>query len=302
MSGLLRPHYSFLQTNAWQPQAQNALRYNTSQVGAVIPMIYGTVRQQMNLLAFGGYRGPGGGKKGKGVGPLPIGGTSQTAKGGGGGKKGGKKDAPDFTLDVDLGICEGPVLIAPSARVWASAEEAHFQDLGLHLYTGENGQPPDPTAYHMGAVIGYSGTCHVTATPIDLGPSPVMPNLSFEVTCYLANTLGNYDADPAQVVKHFLSDPQRGALFPEEFVDGLDDFSNYCKNAGMGISVSLDGQQTALEWLGGMLRNLSAAVVWSGDLLKIVPYADGPVGNWNPNVTPVYNINEDNILRESRVD
>src|SRR5262252_3684362 len=194
MSGLFRPHYSFLQTNAWQRQAQNALRYNTSQVGAVVPIIYGTVRQQMNLLAFGGYRGPGGGKKGKGIGPLPIGGTSQTAKGGGGGKKGGKKAQPDFTLDVDVGICEGPVDIQGDAQVWASAETAHFQDLGLHLYRGENGQAADPTAFGMGATVGYSGTCHVTATPIDLGPSPVMPNLSFEVTGYLAGTLGNQDA------------------------------------------------------------------------------------------------------------
>jgi len=302
MSGLFRPHYSFLQTNAWQRQAQNALRYNTSQVGAVVPMIYGTVRQQMNLLAFGGYRGPGGGKKGKGIGPLPIGGTSQTAKGGGGGKKGGKKAQPDFTLDVDVGICEGPVDIQGDAQVWASAETAHFQDLGLHLYRGENGQAADPTAFGMGATVGYSGTCHVTATPIDLGPSPVMPNLSFEVTGYLAGTLGNQDADPGQVVTHFLTDPQRGAMFPAEFVDNFADFSAFCQQAQMGISVSLDGQQTALEWLGGMLTTLSCAVVWSGELLKIVPYADGPVGNWSPDVTPKYDINEDSLLRNNKVD
>jgi hypothetical protein len=34
------------------------------------------VRQQVNLVALGDFMGPGGGKKGKGVGPLPIAGTN----------------------------------------------------------------------------------------------------------------------------------------------------------------------------------------------------------------------------------
>ena len=133
---LFRPHYSFLQTQAWQKQSLNALRYNTSQVGSVVPMIYGTVRQAVNLIAFGGYRGPGGGKKGKGVGPLPIGGTSQTAKGGGGGKKGGKKGPPDFSIDVDFGVCEGPIGGSSSNKVWASAEVTTFGQLPLVAYLG----------------------------------------------------------------------------------------------------------------------------------------------------------------------
>ena len=84
---LFRTTTPFLQNNAWQNQAVNALRYNTSQIGSVVPLIYGTVRQQINLVALGNYMGPGGGKKGKGVGPLPIGGTNtvQSGKGGGGG-------------------------------------------------------------------------------------------------------------------------------------------------------------------------------------------------------------------------
>jgi len=73
---LFRTTTPFLQNNAWQHQSQNALRYNTSQVGSVLPLCFGTVRQQVNLVALGDFMGPGGGKKGKGVGPLPIAGTN----------------------------------------------------------------------------------------------------------------------------------------------------------------------------------------------------------------------------------
>ena len=173
MSFLFRTPQPFLQLQSWQTQALNALHYNTSQVGSVVPMIYGTIRQQINLLAFGGYRGTGGGKKGKGVGPLPIGGTTQQGKGGGGGKKGGKKN-PDFTIDVDFGLCEGGVSIGDDNGVWASAEVTTFHALPLNKYTGANGQAADGTMVGLGFPVGYSGTCHVTATPMDLGNSPVL--------------------------------------------------------------------------------------------------------------------------------
>jgi pyruvoyl-dependent arginine decarboxylase (PvlArgDC) len=44
-----------LQNQSWQNQALNALHYNTSQVGSVIPLICGTVRQQVNLIALGNF-------------------------------------------------------------------------------------------------------------------------------------------------------------------------------------------------------------------------------------------------------
>lgn len=299
MTGLFRPPTPFLQLNSWQKQALNALRYNTSQVGSVVPMIYGRIRQPVNLLAFGGYRGPGGGKKGKGVGPLPIGGTTQTGKGGGGGKKGGKKN-PSYSIDVDFGLCEGQVTIRPDAGVWASAESTTISSLPLNIYTGANGQPEDPTFASLGMAITYSGTCHVSATPMDLGPSPVLPNLSIEVDGFCANGLGQ-DANPGDVVTHFLTDPQHGVGFPTQYLDDMSNFHDYCDQTGLGISVSLDGQQTGLEWLGSFVKLLNTAMVWSGSILKFVPYGDLPVGSWNPNLMAQYEITDDFFLRDAQL-
>src|SRR5215471_346382 len=300
---LFRPHYSFLQTQAWQKQSLNALRYNTSQVGSVVPMIYGTVRQAVNLIAFGGYRGPGGGKKGKGVGPLPIGGTSQTAKGGGGGKKGGNKGPPDFSIDVDFGVCEGPIGGSSSNKVWASAEVTTFGQLPLVAYLGANGQAADPIYAALGAEpIHYSGTAHVVAAPMDLGASPVIPNISFEVTGYFAGTLGSADANPALVVEHFLTDPQRGAGFPSRCLANLSNFHDYCDQVGFGISVSLDAQQTGLEWLGSFIRILNTAIVWSGDQLHFIPYGDVQVGSWVPDMTAQYILTDDDFLSDNKLE
>lgn len=303
MTGLFRPHYSFLTNNSWQKQAANALRYNTSQIGMVVPHIYGTIRQQINLLALANYRGPGGGKKGKGVGPLPIGGTTQTAKGGGGGKKGGKKATPDFTVDCDLGVCEGPATIFGDSAVYASSQVATFSSLPLHFYNGANGQAPDPTAYHLGALVGYSGTCHVTGTPLNLGPSPMLPNLGIEISGFLYGTMENgFDADPGQVILHFLTDQQRGLLFPIENVDqdSLNSLSQYCGQFGFGVSFALDGQQSGLEWLGNFLKLLNSTMVWSGDLLRFVPLPDSPVGSWQPNLEAQYRITADDMLRDAQ--
>ena len=63
MGNILRPHQDFLQNNAWLSQSQNSLRYQTSQLGSVVPMIIGTVRQPVNIVNLANYQGPGGGKR-----------------------------------------------------------------------------------------------------------------------------------------------------------------------------------------------------------------------------------------------
>ena len=141
MPSLFKPLKPFLQTNAWQHQNLNSLQYNTSIAGSVIPIVYGKTRQSINLIGFGDFEGPQG-KKGK-VGPLPITGTHQNAKGGkggGGSKKGatGKK-SQSFSIDVSFGLCQGPANIEARNFVWASAGVAFFQSVGMNLYTGTDG-------------------------------------------------------------------------------------------------------------------------------------------------------------------
>jgi hypothetical protein len=104
MGSLFRPRPSFLQLNAWQNSAINALHYNTSQQGSVIPLAYGTVRIPVNLVDFQDYKGPKGGK-GK-TGSLPVSGT-QSRSGKGGSSKSGKKSNPNYSVDAIFAVCQG---------------------------------------------------------------------------------------------------------------------------------------------------------------------------------------------------
>ncbi len=294
----------FLETNAWQHGQNNSLRYNTSQAGSVLPLVYGTTRQQVNLIGFGDYRGPSG-KKGKN-GPLPIQGAHVGKGGGGGGKKGaGGKKSPDFSIDVAFALCQGPVDIGDQNFVWASAGVAFFQSVGLNLYTGEYGQAADPTFVGLGEVVAYSGTCYVTGTPMDLGASPVIPNLSFEITGFETGTAGpNFprDANAGNVVLDFLTNPEHGAGWPADNLDPnlLTTYGTYCQAALLAISPALQVQTEAASWLHELTRLTNSAIVWSGAILKFVPYGDIELEangvTWTPNLVPEYSLNDDNFL------
>lgn len=308
----LRPHYSFLQQLPWQIQSQNALQYNTSTPGLVIQIVYGTLRVASNLLAFGGYSGPGGGKKGKGVGPLPIGGTNTVAGkglGSGASKKGvgGKKGPQDFSVDVDFGLCQGPVnqLTFTQGLVFVNGMVAGFDQVGLNFYAGVDGQAPDGTMAGLGDIVGYSGSCHYTGTPLDLGTSPVLPNLQVEVYGILSGTFpGTPDANAALVVADLLTNPRYGIQFPAQYLDPNIDatYGAYCLAAGLPISVTLDAQQKGTEWLDGLAKMTNTAVVCSGPLVLLIPYGDLPLTGsgvtWTPpnNLTPVAALDDDDFL------
>jgi hypothetical protein len=315
---LFRTTTPFLQNNGWLNQSQNALRYNTSQIGSVLPLCFGTVRQAINLVALGDYMGPGGGKKGKGVGPLPLAGTNtvQSGKGGGGKGKGKSKKSQDFTVDLAVALCQGPITFNENNQVFANSSVEPFSATAdgagkgtsgnqLNFYIGTDGQD---IIHDVGASgVNYSGTCVVTATPMDLGPSPAIPNLSFEINALLFDSGGEafpLDANPGNVIQAFLTDPRYGCGFPVDNLDTLvvpiGAFGNYCQASGLLISVSLDGQQRAAQWLDGLCKLLNTAIVCSGELLKFIPYGDIQISNngasWIPNLVPVYSLTDADFI------
>src|SRR5207248_10023247 len=94
---------------------------------------------------------------------------------------------------VAFAVCQGPASnsgashgIGGNNRIWANGGvAAGLAAVGLNGYAGTDGQPPDPvfaSADPNNPVLGYSGTAYVTGTPLALGSSPALPNLSFEVT------------------------------------------------------------------------------------------------------------------------
>ena len=164
----------------------NSLRYNTSQAGSAIPLAYGTCRVSVNLIELWGFSGSkGGGKGGKGLGSSA-------------GKKGSNQS---YSVDVAFGLCQGPVSftgaahgIAGNNRIWSNGGiAAGLAQVGLNGYAGNDGQAADPvfaSADPNTPVVGYSGTCYVTGTPMQLGSTPALPKSAFEIAGFETGTAG----------------------------------------------------------------------------------------------------------------
>ena len=284
--------------NAFDHPQLNSLRYNTSQAGSPIHICYGTQRVTVNLIEFWGFAGAsGGGKGGKGLGSA-------------GGKKGGNQN---FSVDVAFGLCQGPAAFTGSGsdlRIWSNGGIATgLGAVGLNGYAGNDGQTPDPVFTSSDPntpVLGYSGTCYVTGTPMQLGGSPALPNLQFELAGIAAGTAGPdfpADARPDRIVVDLLTNPRYGAGFPAANLDSagsLADWGNYCQAAALAMSVLLDRQQPCARWLEEIAELTVSAVLWSGTTLKIIPYGDQALcangASWAPNLTWQYRLGDGDLL------
>jgi len=295
-------------SNAFKSATLASLRYNTSQAGSPVPLCYGCHRVSINLLEFWGQQGfsTSSSKGGKGI-------------GGSGGKKG---SGANYSVDVAFGICQGNIAFigAPNGflngsirenRVWSSGSVAGINGLPINVYGGIDGQNPDPVFASSDPntpVLGYSGTAYATGTPLQLGSTPALPNISFEITGFGFGTPGcgpgfPGDTNPAFIVSDLLTNSRYGAGFPSGNLDisgSLADFANYCQAALIAMSMLLDRQQPCARWLEEIAQLTVAAVVWSGSLLKVVPYGDQPLdGNgatWTPNLTWQYSLTDTDFL------
>src|SRR5579864_4620544 len=292
-------------SNAFKPATIASLRYNTSQAGSPVPICYGTHRVSINLIEFWGEQGFG-----------------STSKGGKGlGSSGGKKGSnANYSVDVAFGICQGPVNFtgAPGGflngstlenRVWANGSIAGIDRTPVNVYDGNDGQAADPvfaSGDTNSPVLGYSGTCYVTGTPLRLGSTPALPNFSAEITGFEVGTVGSGfpgDANPASIVTDLLTNPRYGAGFPVANLDSagsIADFATYCQAAQLAMSLLLDRQQPCARWLEEIAQLAVAAVVWSGSLLKIIPYGDATLSangaTWTPDLAWQYSLVDSDFL------
>ncbi len=254
-------------SNAKQQTAIGSLQFQTSQKGGAIPLVYGTTRVAGNLLDYQDFTA------------TPV---SSGIKGKGGGAGKGTQEY-DYSASIVMGLCQGPIL--GWGLVWYDRSVNNFLALpGLStVNAGNDGQAPDPywVANHPANAIGYSGTANWTADNYQLGMSAQLPNFSVEVLG-LESTSGvnGYDANPAAIVIDFLTNPRYGAGFPIANLDtggSLVSYSEYCAAAGIFLSPVVDQQQEAQQYLANIAQLTNSAIVWSGGLLKIIPYGDEPL-------------------------
>jgi hypothetical protein len=266
-------------SNAKQPTAIGSLQFQTAQQGAPVPLVWGTTRVAPNLIEYDDFTASkSGGGKGKG----------------GGAGKGSQGTQYNYSASIIFGLCQGPVNAI--YNVWWDKNITGLSgfDPGATLYQGADGQAGDPywQSAHANEYLNYSGTANVVANNHQLGNTATVPNTSFEVNTLIADAPNGFDANPATIVADYLVNPRYGAGFPSANLDpGMTNQASpaswwtYCMAAGIFLSPQLDQQQEAQQNLADFAGLGNAAVVWSGGLLKVIPYGDEAITAKYTNIT-----------------
>jgi hypothetical protein len=246
-----------------------SLQVQTSTSTLPIPIVWGRNKIAPNILWFANFKAVPGGS-GKGVG----------GKGGlfGGGDAG---NSYTYTADLIMGLCEGP--IAGIGLLWKDLSVYVPLELGIGIFNGTTPQIVWPylAALYPYNALAYQGTTIAWAAGYNLGDSASIGNHNFEVNGILAGSgVNGIDADPALVIQDFLTNAQYGCGFNPASIDSGSLFTNpdslraYCRAMGYAFSPALTNQEQASSTLTRWLQIFSVAAVWSGGLLKFIPYAD----------------------------
>jgi hypothetical protein len=298
--GFLRQHQS--PAAVWK---YTGLQIQTSSFAVPIAILYGTNRISPNAIWSGGFYA------------IPQY-QKQYGKGGGG------KQLQGYTYYTSflMGLCEGPInnywsTFLNQQQLWG------LYGSGLEQATGGS-TPQAPWGYLQarfpGQALGYNGLAYVGAFNYNLGSSPNLPQFSFEIGgILLGNVVTGADSDPALIIQDFLTNAQYGVLFPAASIDattllgasGDSSYQTYCRASYLALSPCLTNQEAANSILARWLHLTNTAAVWSGGKLKFIPYGDSAVTNpgtrigsvtFNPNVTPVYNLTDDDFIHEDGKD
>ncbi|QXX74230.1 phage tail protein [Methylovirgula sp. HY1] len=314
------------------------LQFQTSSGAIPIPIVYGITKIAPNALWTGNFQ-------------AYYAGGKQSGGNKGGAMRPSKGQAPnDYSAAVIFGLCEGPITAVRS--VWENTTITGLDYVlsmrGQQFFPGTT--PQTPWNYLESAfpsqALSYGGTAYVADYAIDLGSSATLSSYSFELLGVLADSgFNGNDADPAQVVWDFLTNPQYGVGFPGASIDqatlfgsgGDPSFQSYCRAIGLAFSPAIVSQEPASSILARWLQLMNIAAVWSSGVLKFIPYGDteqtGPVFQPNsgnigfgtyttsiafayvvtpavqigtctfvPNVTPVYNLTDDDYIHSGNVD
>lgn len=265
------------------------IRIQTAAYGKPIPLVYGTTRIASNLFWYDNFQA------------IPH----TQSQGGGGGKGGGGSASTNTTFtysaDVIFGLCEGTVVgvgtvIKEKAETTIAAE-------GLTLFTGTRPQATwgNLTTSYPTKALPYSGTAYLAAQNLPLGGDATLPNYSFEVKGKNI-AVGSNDANPADIIYDLFTNQYYGAGIPTALMGSLTQLQNYCSSYGLLLSPSLTEQNPVFDVIKRLLQACNSEIVYSEGLIKLIPYGDTAKGTFTPNITPYYDLNDDDFLdRESPI-
>jgi len=282
-------------------QAQNqaavsGLQLQSSALGKVLPIIYGSQRVACNLMWYGDFGsvaqqsagGGGGGKGGEG--------------GGGGGKGGGGGVTYKYHTSVALGICEGPIVSFGDAYI--DKNIVSISSLGFSAFLGSYSQSPWGylSTNHSDEALYYRGIAYLAAASYQLGNSAQLPNHNFEVHGIFSNSIsGQVDADASLVIEDYLTNAHYGAEFPSDYLGDLSVFQAYTIANGLWISPLCQEQTQAAAFLKDIALACNSEYVWSSGVLHIVPFGDQTITangyTYTAPSAPEYSLNDNDFAQ-----
>jgi hypothetical protein len=296
---------------AWVP-FYTQLQIQTSSNAVPITILYGTNRIAPNVIWSGGFFAI----------PQYQGSSGGHGKGGGGGQ--GNITGWTYYSSLAMGVCEGPIT---GYRSNYDGQNHWWNLYSTDLSFFQLGNTPQGpwgflTADWPSQALGYNGLAYVGGVALNLGSSANIPQFSFEVMGRLFSTavVNGFDADPALIIQDFLTNPQYGVGFPAASIDattlltqtaGDASYQNYCQAAYLALSPALVNKEAANSIMTRWLKFTNSTAVWSAGKLKFIPCGDqsitGTLQNgtdvtFNPNVTPAYNLADDDFIHEDGKD
>lgn len=201
-----------------------------------------------------------------------------------------------YFVDVVFSICEGPV--AAVGTIWRDKYIGPAKHLGL--VGGDYGQTVH--GFLAGAypdqALAYRGDAYLIAAGYPLGTNSSLPNLSVEVV--FAVNGGGYDANPADVVFDFLTNPYYGIGFDAALLGDFSAYRAYCGACGLNLSGVLTEQTAGNAFLQDLAVATNMEFRWSAGQLTPVPYADADeTGNgyaFDATSTPIYDLTIDDFM------
>lgn len=274
----------------------NSMRIQQSAYGLCQPLVYGKNRVAANMFWYGDF--------------LATAHTTTKKSGGkGGGSVKTKTTTYTYSASMMLGLCENK--IRDISTIWRDKEQIvtkaingiqikPIDQLGFELFDGDyNPVWGYLVSKHPNQALHYPYLGYVACANYELGGSAVLSNHNFEVISDITFSESNHDANPADVIKDYVTNPRYGAA-PGLHMADLTEFRDYCTATGLFISPVFTEQRPAHETIAEIVEAVNCAVVPSPEGLKIRSFGDSAVtGNGStyiPNLTPVYHLTDEDFI------
>lgn len=269
----------------------NAINYQQSTFGAVKSVVYGTNKISGNIIESIDLKA------------IPHTSTDSNTTGKGGASR-TQSTTFTYTARILIGLCYGS--ITGIAKTMKDKTKTSLISENLNFFNGSNTQNPwgEMTTKHPERALAYKNLAYVAGN-INLGASASVPQYAFEANGKFVYGGTIIDANPKDIIYDILTNQIYGAGYKPEFIDDLTNYSNFCIANGIFLSPVYNAQSETQKALSELAQITNSEFLVSQSKLKLIPVGDETIiGNgktWTPDLTPVYDLNEDDFQNDEPI-